>query len=58
MDKYARSSWPESIPYKLYYYSGSSTRAGKYREDPDKTKVFVLPDDSEAGDEDLYKVAP
>lgn len=58
MDKYARSSWPESIPYKLYYYSEMSTLAGKYREDPDKTKVFVLPDDSEAGDEDLYKVAP
>lgn len=58
MDKYAQSSWPDSIQYKLYYYSGMSTLAGKYREDPDKTKVFVLPDDSEAGNEELYKVEP
>ena len=58
MDKYEQSSWPDNIPYKLYYYSSMSALAGKYREDPDKTKVFVLPDDSEADNEELYKVAP
>ena len=57
MDKYEQSSWPDSIQYKLYYYSSMSALAGKYREDPDKTKVFVLPDDSEADNEELYRVA-